>query len=171
MNDLKKLYPLDFASSACAAESPGEFRKYAELKVKGWPSARAAIFAFDLINECVDLSNLNALTQALDTNPAVVQMIEAMTDASEGSGLWSAKKAVVRLLAIIEHPDTRDAARISAIKELNVLSGITVIDDKGNTKAGGLSDFYSLMAKARGELAEEFKASMEASGDKEATKH
>jgi hypothetical protein len=57
--------------------------------------------------------------------------------------LWNTKTSVHELLSLTRDIFAKDTARLNAIKELNVLVGITVVDENGKTKAGrGLNDFY-----------------------------
>lgn len=57
--------------------------------------------------------------------------------------LWHTKLSIHELLTSVRDPLGSSNARLNAIKELNVLVGITVIDENGKTKAGrNLSDFY-----------------------------
>ncbi|KVG38168.1 hypothetical protein WL29_08200 [Burkholderia ubonensis] len=50
------------------------------------------------------------------------------------SPLWNAMSAARVLISIATDETAKRAERIAAAKELNVLYGITIIDDKGNTR-------------------------------------
>jgi hypothetical protein len=63
--------------------------------------------------------------------------------------LWSANTAINRLLQRIEDPAEKGTVQVMAIKELNVLTGITVEDENGRTRQGGtLADFYKAVGAA-----------------------
>lgn len=68
---------------------------------------------------------------------------KAALDGSKISDLWNAKTSIHELLSLVRNPYTKDATRLAAQKELNILIGITVVDENGKTKAGSsLNDFY-----------------------------
>jgi hypothetical protein len=72
-----------------------------------------------------------------------IEEFEKRLAAKTAHELWPANTAINRLLQRIEDPAEKGAVRVMAIKELNVLTGVTVIDEKGNTRAGrSLEDFY-----------------------------
>ena len=52
------------------------------------------------------------------------------------SPLWNAMAAARVLISIATDETAKRAERIAAAKELNVLYGITIIDEKGNTRRG-----------------------------------
>ncbi|CAG4916223.1 hypothetical protein [Paraburkholderia saeva] len=57
--------------------------------------------------------------------------------------LWNAPKAALKLLQIVDDQYEAGRVRIAAIRELNMMLGITIIDPYGNTKPRKpLSDFY-----------------------------
>lgn len=50
--------------------------------------------------------------------------------------LWDLKKSVHNLVCLSQNPFAKDNTRLGAMKELNVLVGITMIDENGKTVAG-----------------------------------
>lgn len=69
---------------------------------------------------------------------------KAALDGSKVSDLWNAKVSIHELLSLVRNPYTKDNTRLAAQKELNILIGITVVDENGKTKAGAsLNDFYA----------------------------
>jgi hypothetical protein len=65
-------------------------------------------------------------------------------DTAKVGDLWNTKTSIHELLSLVRNPYAKDATRLQAAKELNVLVGITVVDENGKTKAGSsLNDFYA----------------------------
>src|ERR1700730_11077872 len=58
--------------------------------------------------------------------------------------LWDAKRSINELLGMAQNPFAKDSTRLNAMRELNILIGIVVVDENGKTKAGrNLADFYA----------------------------
>ena len=55
---------------------------------------------------------------------------------------WSRKMAILRLQEAVNDPYAKRADKTNAIKELNMLTGITALDDKGRTVIPTLKDFF-----------------------------
>ena len=55
---------------------------------------------------------------------------------------WSRKMAILRLQETVNDPYAKRADKTNAIKELNMLTGVTAIDDKGRTVIPTLKDFF-----------------------------
>jgi hypothetical protein len=57
--------------------------------------------------------------------------------------LWNPGMSAHSLVSLVKSDETKDNVRLSAIKELNVIFGITVVDENGRTRAiRKLDDFY-----------------------------
>lgn len=81
--------------------------------------------------------------EEIEHNPYVRQKLAALLKVINIAELWDEKIAVHELISLARNVFAKDNTRLGAIKELNVLCGITVTDDKGNTKRGmSLDEFY-----------------------------
>ncbi|MGN6083172.1 hypothetical protein [Trinickia sp.] len=86
--------------------------------------------------------------RAAECDPYIIERKRAAMKTLDARTVWSAETAVIHLLRLVESPYTKDSAKVMAIDRLNVLLGITIIDDKGNTRKIGrtLADFYEDVA-------------------------
>ncbi|WP_438394834.1 hypothetical protein [Caballeronia sp. DA-9] len=135
MNDIQTEYdPFEFADPAYAQKYYMLFDAYIELRVRGTPRDLAVIDAFELIRLRVSLYNVDQLGFAADSNPYVKIRFDKVLSEKMASELWDGKKSMHNLLKLIEDPRVRESTRLNAIKELNVLAGITTIDQQGNSK-------------------------------------
>lgn len=76
-------------------------------------------------------------------NPYVRNKLERLLKEIRPSQLWDEKKAVHELLSLARNVFEKGNVRLGAIKELNVLLGITVQDERGNSRKGmSLDEFY-----------------------------
>jgi hypothetical protein len=81
--------------------------------------------------------------EEIEHNPYVRQKLAALLKAVNIAELWDEKIAVHELINLARNVFAKDNTRLGAIKELNILCGITVTDEKGNTKRGmSLDEFY-----------------------------
>ncbi|WP_118185717.1 hypothetical protein [Paraburkholderia phosphatilytica] len=62
-------------------------------------------------------------------------VLEAMNPSTE----WSANTAIMHLLRLVENPLEKGSTKLNAIKELNVLLGITTVDAEGRTRRNEMS--------------------------------
>lgn len=98
--------------------------------------------------------SIGEFSSAMERNPYTQRrMMESLASMKPGD-LWNSKVAVWELLQLVRSNLTKDQTRLGAIKELNVLHGITIVDDAGRTRAGrGLKEFYDDVAAADKEQA------------------
>jgi hypothetical protein len=143
--------PKDFADEAYAKEYAQSFDRYAELRVFGKTKDMALIEAFELIKYSVDLGNLHQLAYACEVNPYVQRKFNELLEGKDPkTEMWSEKKAINRLLQLIEDPGVRDTTRLNAINALNVLCGYVSLDDGLARRVGHtLADFAILSAADR----------------------
>lgn len=130
-----------FRSEAFARANIQLVAEYAGYRAMGTNSERAFIRTFGTAYNDMRLGNR---IEALEHNPIYRQVfIEQFSRISVGQ-MWDVKLAALELLNMVNNPFVKDATRLTAIKELNVLFGITVVDDTGRTRAGkGLKEFYA----------------------------
>jgi hypothetical protein len=138
--------PKEFADAEYARQYAESFDKYAELRVQGKTRDMALLEAFELIRYGVDLSNLSKLAFAADINPYVQSKFNALLASKDPKkDLWSERKAVNRLLQLIEDGSVRDSTRLNAINALNILLGYVSLDEGTARRVGHtLADFARL---------------------------
>lgn len=57
--------------------------------------------------------------------------------------MWNDKLSVHKLLSLVNNPFINASVQLKAISELNILMGITIVDESGKTRKGNnMSDFY-----------------------------
>lgn len=135
--------PATLASKDFAKEFSTLFDKYIALRVDGTPADLAVIEAFELIPNGISLDNAHLLGMACDVNPYVKDGLQkALAAADIKRDLWPQRKAVHRLLSIVEDPRERASNRITAINSLNVMCGYIVLDDALTSRVDKtISDF------------------------------
>lgn len=145
--------PADFANEAWAERFYIAFDDFIELRIKGMDREVAIITAFEMIKYGARLHNAHELAVAAESNPYYRKRFDPRLKDKEPTDLWDGNKALNHLLRLVESETVRDSVRLNAIKELNILLGITEIDDKGATKLidKSLSDFYRRRIEQRGE--------------------
>ena len=115
----------------------GMLHKYVSLRLLGHPPFMAALGAEvpeHIADEYSRLAEVNDTYLALFT--------ERLAALNEECG-WSRKMAILRLQETVNDPYAKRADKTNAIKELNMLTGVTAIDDKGRTVIPTLKDFFS----------------------------
>ncbi len=76
----------------------------------------------------------DALGMAAEYNPYFKARLAARLKDAQPTELWNEKKVINHLLKFLRGERVKDTVKVMAIDRLNVLLGITVIDDAGNTK-------------------------------------
>ncbi|RZF31334.1 hypothetical protein EVC45_02455 [Paraburkholderia sp. UYCP14C] len=145
--------PADFASEEWAEQFAIPFDDFIELRIKGVDKEVAIITAFEMIKYGARLHNVAELSLAAEANPYFRKRFEPRLKDKKPDDLWDGNKALNALLKLVESATVRDSTRLNAIKELNVLLGITELDEKGQTKLidKSLADFYSRRIAMRGD--------------------
>lgn len=121
------------------------FDRYVGCVLSGVPQIEAAL-------RCgVSYKDAAEWVRCAETDRYVQDQFRARLSEVRSATFWSAELAAVRLKQIVDDPNVKDATRLNALRELNVLRGVTFVDDKGNTRANGhtLDDFYRLSAEAK----------------------
>lgn len=127
------------------------FNKYIDLRVHGVHSHEAFRRAFPL--DWYENANGFARTNSVEFNPYTISRMRDTLATVDPATLWNPRLAVHEMLCLARDPYAKEAARLGAMKELNVLLNITVTDEKGKSRAGrSLDDFYrDLGSKASGD--------------------
>jgi len=75
-----------------------------------------------------------------ESDPYVIERKKAALKAFDAKTEWTVNTAIIHLIRMVENGWEKGNVRLGAIKELNVLLGITTVDADGNTRVSGLSD-------------------------------
>lgn len=122
------------------------FDKYIKLRVHGVHSAQA--FRNTFPHEWYDGSNGPSRVSAVEFNPYVISRLRDAIAVINPSELWNPRISVHEMLSLARDPFAKDSSRLGAMKELNIMLNITVVDENGKTKAGrSLDDFYNDMTQ------------------------
>jgi hypothetical protein len=137
----EKLPPEFFEDETFAIGYRDYINLYVEGRILGRPDGKMFRDVFGKANFEDDDRTERVL--ALERNPYYKERFKKRLHEVKVADMWNTKVALNELLNIMHDIFTKDAVRLSAIKELNLLCGITVVDEAGKTRAGRtLSDFY-----------------------------
>lgn len=135
------LTPAEFRLEVVAQHNKDLFDQYITLRLKGRPAVHCLRMVFG--DEYANDSQGYARVFGLESSKYFMTNFARRLSEIKFSELWNPKEAVLLLLTIANDPAAKDQARLNAIAELNVLSGITMVDGSGNSKVTrGLADFY-----------------------------
>ena len=130
---------------AFALANHEQFAKYVQMRVHGVHSHAAFRRLFP--QDWFDGSNGYARANAVEFNPWVISKLRDELATVNPAALWNPRLAVHEMLSLARDPYAKEQARLGAMKELNVLLNITVVDENGKTKPGkSLDDFYRDLA-------------------------
>lgn len=135
-----------FKNEYIAAYHKEALLRYVSLKAEGHTSIAALTGAFG--HEYAMTMNPFAYINLIETSDAYKRTLVAAVADKKDNPIWDAEQAARVLFSIATDETAKRAERIAAAKELNVLFGITIIDDKGNTRAGAMS-FEDVVRAAR----------------------
>lgn len=122
------------------------FNQYIELRVNGIHSHEAFRRTFPY--SWYESSNGFGRANAVEFNPYTISRLRDILATIDPASLWNPRLAVHEMLCLARDPYAKETARLGAMKELNVLLNITVVDEKGKTRAGrSLDDFYRDQSK------------------------
>ncbi len=141
--------PKQFADESYARAYASLFDKYAELRVYGRPRDLSVLEAFELIKHGMATDNIHRLGLAAETNRYVQERMAYHTARKDvRKDMWTEKKAVRKLLELIEDEGVRDSVRLNAITALNVLCGYVQMDDEQSKRVGHtMADFAKMEAE------------------------
>jgi hypothetical protein len=133
--------PSDFASELFAANNKQIFDQFIHLRISG----TSAYVAYRMImGEEYNDNFMQARIWSLEMNSYYQTEFKRQLALAKLSDMWNPKTSAFELLQIVRDPFAKHSARMSAIKELNVIADITIVDESGRTKAGRkLADFYA----------------------------
>lgn len=114
--------------------------EYADYRVLGWSPYRAFPRVFGTNYQDLWMSNR---VEALEHNPVYRKVFAQKFGLLKAEDMWNPRLSIYELLQIINDPFAKEPTKLAAIKELNTMYAITVIDDKGNTRPGhSFAEFY-----------------------------
>lgn len=122
--------------------------RYVNLRADGHTSIAALVGAFG--SDYAMTMHPFIYINLIETSDAYKRTLVVAVANKKDTPLWDAEQAARVLFSIATDETAKRAERIAAAKELNVLFGITIIDDKGNTRTGEhtLDDLFRLKAQA-----------------------
>ena len=132
--------PEDFEDEQFALNNKPLFDKYINFVAKGVSDivALRVVFGEDYMTDQV-----RQYIFALQRNPYYQKHFESVLLGIKVEDMWNQKFALHHLLRIVKDENAKETAKIMAIKELDILCGITTVDELGNTKIGrSMGDFY-----------------------------
>ncbi|QDH49595.1 hypothetical protein KYLE_1 [Pantoea phage Kyle] len=135
------LLPEDFEDYNFALNNKEHFDKYIDMIIKGYDETTALRVVFG--EEACSDGGFWARIYAIRRNRYYNQQYQLALQNIKLEELWNPRLAITMLL-LIARSSEKHSARINAIKELNIMTGITVMDEAGNTKQGrSMEDFYA----------------------------
>lgn len=137
-----KLTAYYFGLESTVTANEGVMGEYVELRAKFYHPRIAFVRIFG--SEYED-EHLMTRIEALELNPALVRLLKMRRSEMKVSDLVTERTAVEDYLSISRNPFEKGSTRVAAMREVNVLMGIAVVDEKGQTKRAGMSldDFYT----------------------------
>jgi hypothetical protein len=115
--------------------------EYVEYRIRGHHSTVALRSVFGEENNDPQSHDRIANLEASD---AFRKRFAARQKVISKSELWNPEIAMGELMNFMRNPYFKETVRLNALKELNVMLGITIVDENGKTKAGRtLADFYA----------------------------
>jgi hypothetical protein len=139
--DAPLIPPYLFGTDRFLSDNEPFVNAYVLKRVMGVHPKRAMRDVFGAVNDDNDV--MTRVAQLESTN-MYQRKFDAKLASIPMSDLWRDRKAVHRLLELVESPYTKENVKRAAIADLNVLCGITVVDERGVMRKVGLTldEFY-----------------------------
>jgi hypothetical protein len=132
----------EFSKVEYALMNRASFDLYIERKIKGTASVIALMTAFGY-EYAKDLYVTHRIYM-LESNPYYLERFDARLAELKLAKVWNPAMSAYSLISLVKADTTKDTVKLSAIKELNVIFGITTVDDAGRSRAvRKLDDFYA----------------------------
>ncbi len=133
----------DFADPAFIELNKSLYDKYIALRVKGYDARTAFLRVFGKEHMPENAQAIDWRLEGIESSEYFNKHFDAALEATPVSKMWNPKRSLNELLCVVRGPYVKDSVKLGAIKELNVMVGIIIIDENGKTKAGrSLADFY-----------------------------
>lgn len=132
--------PAFMATESYAENNPELFEAYATLRVHGvHPSVAFRRVWGDDFWDSFSQSRI----YAVESTEHYQNLFRTKLLKTPIKELWNDKIAIHKLLSLVNNVFEKGSTQLRAIQELNVLIGITIVDENGKTRKGGkMSDFY-----------------------------
>lgn len=136
--------PLDeFADPEFIELNKSFFDKYIALRVQGTDSRTAFIRVFGIDHLPQEAQGIHRRLEGIESTDYFNTHFDAALEATPVAKLWNPKRSLNELLCLVKGPLVKDSVKLNAVKELNIMVGIVIVDENGKTKAGrSLADFY-----------------------------
>lgn len=140
-----------FATPEFIEDNQYFYDKYIALRVQGYDSHSAFLRVFGA-EHWPDSQQGHARLVAIESTDYFNTHFDKALESIDVSKMWNPKRALNELLCVVRGPYVKDATKLNAIKELNIMVGIVIVDEHGKTKAGrSLDDFYTAQGETGGE--------------------
>ncbi|MEM5370284.1 hypothetical protein V4C53_30180 [Paraburkholderia azotifigens] len=137
-----------FANDQIELHCGKELERYMRLKALGKSSHAALIGSFGPM-----FANHNMWPQFVDlieTSDVYMERLPKHIEAQRGNSVWNAEISARALVAVVNDQGSKHSERINAIKELNVMFNITIVDENGKTRSSlSFDDVLRLAAEKR----------------------
>jgi hypothetical protein len=136
------LPPSEFGRYEFAVDNRPHYDNYVEYRLHGVDKTTAFRKSFPRMY-WDDYRKTPTYADEVEFNLYTVRRLAQRVSEIEPSQLWNPKIAMHEMLSVVRDPTAQTSAKVRAMESLNLLSGITFVDDKGKTRLGSsLDDFY-----------------------------
>lgn len=133
----------DFADPEFIELNKSFYDKYIALRVQGHDARTAFLRVFGKEHMPDGAQAIDWRLEGIESSEYFNKHFDAALEATPVVKMWNPKRALNELLCVVRGPYVKDSTKLNAIKELNIMVGIVIVDENGKTKAGrSLSDFY-----------------------------
>lgn len=138
--------PAQMATETWVKQNISTINEYIEMRVRGYQSIRTMRKIFG--EEYYDSKIGSRVNHLESTEYFKAKFDERLREISMDK-LWNDKLAVHKMLLIVNDDLEKGSTRLKAIQELNILIGITIVDENGKTRKGSsMADFYATQQPA-----------------------
>lgn len=139
--------PAQMATETWLNNNVQEVDEYIEQRVRGFQPIRTMRKVFG--EEYYD-SKISTRVNMLESTDYFKKKFEERLKSISMDTLWNDKLSVHKMLLIVNDDLEKGSTRLRAIQELNVLIGITIVDENGKTRKGSsMADFYATQQPAQ----------------------
>ena len=133
-----------FAEPEFIAVNKSFFDRYIKLRVQGHSPHASFMRTFGPDHMPENGREQHARLEAIENTEYFSVNFDAALESTPVAKMWNPKRSLNELLCVVRGPMVKDRVKLGAIKELNIMVGIVIIDENGKTKAGrSLEDFYA----------------------------
>lgn len=126
------------------------FKQYVEYRVHGFPANTAFLRVFGREYWGETPQEGWGHIEAIEHTDWYHTTFNARLKEIPTENLFNAKLAMHLYLQTVRSPDSSNREKTNAVKELCVLTGVTIVDENGKTKVGRtLDDFYTAIEQQK----------------------